>query len=351
MALFVFSVSFQAAAVEDTAPAPVYAVAGTERITQLMWIDDEQFDKQLELVHGKIPDANIGLFGPHSMMWRMQRYFTPAALGSGRALLLQISHPWVTAGIDEHSITRNDPLKRGRNTFRYLLTMMYGNRDQAMQAARDVRTIHEKIRGYMPYRAGTFGEGTEYRANEVQAMIWVHATLWETLMMTYEQSIGPVNASDKERYYQETKLFAYMFGIPEAALPKTWEDFLVYCQQMRDSGTLEASPASKELAGYLFGWHGFMLYFPLKYASLAAAANLPPDLREGYELKYGPIRQSFFRTTLWMSRVGHKVTPGFITKNPVHKEAVARLKGKRASWWTRTQINMALGQKTLVNDF
>jgi len=351
LGLFLFAASNLLHAAEDTAPPPVYAVPGTERITKLMWIDDAQFERQLEVVHGKSPDPNIGLFGPHSVMWRLNRHFTPAALGSGRALLLQIAHPWVTAAIDEHSITRTDPLKRGRNTFRYLLQMTYGTRDQAMQAARDVRVIHDRIVGHLQQQAGTFGEGTEYRANEVQAMIWVHATLWETLVMTYEQSIGPLSATDKERFYQETKLFAYLFGIPDEALPKNWDDFLVYCQQMRDSGTLEVTPATQQLADYLFGWHGVMMYFPLKYAKLAASANLPPDLREAYGLKYGPIRQSFFRTSLWMSRVGHKVTPGFITKNPVHKEAVARLKGKRASWWTRTQINMALGQKTLVNDY
>lgn len=350
-ALFLFSVSLPLLAVEDTSPGPVYAVPGTERITQLMWIDDAQFDRQLEVVHGKVPDPSIGVFGPHSMMWHMLRHVAPGALGSGRALLLQISHPWVTAGIDEHSVTRTDPLKRGRNTFKYLLQMIYGDRDQAMQAARDVRMIHEKVRGYLPYQAGSFQAGTEYRANEVQAMIWVHATLWETIVMTYEQSIGPLTPNEKERFYQETKLFAYMFGIPDQALPKNWEDFLAYCQAMRDSGTLEASPAAQELANYLFGWHGVMMYFPLKYAKLAAAANLPPDLREGYGLKYGPLRQSFFRTTLWMSRVGHKVTPGFITKNPVHQEAVARLKGKRASWWSRWRIKVALGQPSLVNDF
>lgn len=338
-----------APALTEAPAAPVQVVPGGTA-TGLQWISDEQFDRQLAVVHGKVPHPEVGMFGPQSQMWRMLRYVAPGALGSGAALTLQISHPWVTAAIDEHSITRKDPLKRGRNTFRYLLQMIYGDRDQAMQAARDVRMIHDKVSGSLPYETNSFAAGSEYRANEVQAMIWVHATLWHTIVTTFEQSIEKMTPAEKERFYQETKLFAYMFGIPDEALPRSWPEFDEYVQGMKASGTLQATPASKELFGYLFGWHGFTLYLPLKYAKLAAAANLPPDLRQQYGLKYGPVRESFFKTTLWASRVGHKFPVGFITKNPVHKEAVARLRGERASWWTRLELRLALGQPALVNN-
>ncbi|MFZ5724156.1 MAG: oxygenase MpaB family protein [Pseudomonadota bacterium] len=316
------------------------------------WVTKEQFEKQLLLVHGKVPDPNFGLFGPRSQMWRISRYLAPGLLGSGRALVLQISHPWVTAGIDEHSITRDDPLKRGRDTFRYILTMIYGDRDQALQAARDVRMIHEKIRGHLPYDAGAFVAGSEYRANELQAMIWVHATLWETLMVMYEQSIGPVSATDKEKYYQETKLFAYLFGIPESALPATWDDFVAYCEDMRRSNQLNATPASKELAGFLFGVKGVgvFLWLPMQYEKVVTAANLPEDLREAYGFGYGPMRKGLYKSTMWMSRVGHRITPGALTKSPAHKEAVARIARKKAGWYTRLQLKIAFGHSRLVND-
>lgn len=334
----------------DSAAATADPYAGSQH--QPVWVTEQQFEQQLLLVHGKVPDPKLGLFGPRSQMWRISRYLAPGLLGSGRALTLQIAHPWVTAGIDEHSITRNDPLKRGRATFRYILTMIYGDRDQALQAARDVRMIHAKIQGHLPYEAGVFVNGSEYRANEEQAMIWVHATLWETLMLMYEESVGPVSAADKEKYYQETKLFAYLFGIREEALPARWDDFLAYCEDMRNNNQLVVTPASKELANFLFGVKGVgvFLWLPMQYEKAVTAAYLPEHLREGYGFGYGPMRKGMVKSSLWLSRVGHKVTPGVLTKSPAHKEAVARIANKKAGWYTRFQLWVAFGESRLVND-
>ena len=43
-------------------------------------------------------DAGAGLFGPHSALWRVNRE-AALFLGSGRALLLQLAHPWVGTAI------------------------------------------------------------------------------------------------------------------------------------------------------------------------------------------------------------------------------------------------------------
>lgn len=312
------------------------------------WITKAQFERQLQKVHGGVPDPRHGLFGPDSMMWKMQKYIVPGAVGAGRALLLQISHPWVTAGIDEHSITRDDPLKRARNTFSYLLTMTMGSREQALEAARDVRIIHARVQGKLRERAGVFAEGSEYRASEVQAMLWVHATLWETLMLTYEQSVGRVSDADKLRFYEETKIFAYLFGIPEEALPPNWWAFLEYCENMRNSGQLVSTKASRELAGYLFGWHGVLMWAPMQYAKLTTAANMPEPLRSQYGFKYGPVRKFMYESSMVGSKVAHFVMPDFLLANPVYKEAKARVKGKRAWPFTRFQLWVAFGESSLV---
>lgn len=312
------------------------------------WVSDEQFNHQLEIVHGKIPDPKIGLFGPDSMMWRVSRYIAPGGLGAGRALLLQISHPWITVGINEHSNTRADPLKRARDTFRYVLTMVYGSRQQALQAARDVRMIHARVKGTMPFQAGFFPKGSDYAANEVQAMVWVHATLWETLMLMYEQSVGPVSDADKERYYQETKLFAYLFGIPDSALPKNWDSFLVYCDKMRSDGHLQVTPATRELADYLFGWHGFLMWLPMQYEKVVTAANLPEDMRDAYGLSWGPTHELFYKGSMATIRGVHHVLPDSLLENPVYKEAMARV-GDHWVWpFTKFELWVAFGDSHLV---
>ncbi|MDP2228982.1 MAG: oxygenase MpaB family protein [Moraxellaceae bacterium] len=346
--------SIEEAIGKRSASTPVGPVAakwktvGRDQGFEPQWVTEELFEAQLLKVHGKVLDPKLGLFGPDSMMWKMSQYIVPGGVGAGRALLLQISHPWVTAGIDEHSITRKDPLKRARNTFSYILSMTFGSREQALAAARDVRTIHGRVQGHLRQRAGTFAEGSEYRASEIQAMLWVHATLWETLMLSYEQSVGKVSDDDKLRFYEETKLFAYLFGIPEEALPSNWWAFLEYCDNMRASGQLVATPASQQLAKYLFGWHGVLIWLPMQYAKLSTAANMEEPLRSSYGFTYGPVKEFIYESSTLASRVGHKVMPDFLLENPVYKEAHARVRGKRAWPFTRFQLWLAFGESSLV---
>ncbi|MGH8491497.1 MAG: oxygenase MpaB family protein [Moraxellaceae bacterium] len=318
------------------------------------WVTQEQFEKQLKLVHKTVPDPKIGLFGPDSMMWKINSYIAPGAFGAGQALLLQISHPWITAGIDEHSVVKKKPIERGRNTFRYILTMLYGSREQALEAARDVRRIHAKVQGHMKYKAGAFGEGSEYRANEEAAMIWVHSTLWETQMKMYEEGVGKVSDIDKEQYYQESKLFAYLFGIREEALPAHWLDFVAYCDKMRAGDQLVVTKASRELADYLFGVHslGGVIIWPLMQLQITMTkANLPPRLSQGYGFSnYTWFGKSVYATSMWGSRVGHVILPDSLLGNPAYKEAKARIKGKKAGWFTRMELWMAFGNSRLTND-
>ncbi|MFZ5755940.1 MAG: oxygenase MpaB family protein [Pseudomonadota bacterium] len=312
------------------------------------WITREAFERQLEKVHGKVPDPNVGLFGPDSMMWRITRYIEPGGLATGRAILMHISHPWVTAGIDEHSKSRRNLLERGRETFMYALLMVYGSRDQALQAARDVRTLHDHVQGRMPYRAGTFAEGSEYRANEAQAMLWVHATMWESMMMAYELMNGPVSPEDKDRFYEETKLFAFLFGLPEDILPADWNAMMAYCDRMRASGQIVVTPAARELAQFLYGSHNVLMWLPMKYNKLVTTASIPPDMREAYGFKWGPVRQVVHDASIDTVKVIHVIMPNYLLENPVHREARARIRGKRAGWFTRLEIRMALGQWQLV---
>src|SRR5215211_482292 len=90
------------------------------------------------------PEA--GLFGPGSLLWRVDR---EAALffGAGRALLLQLAHPWVAAGVAEHSWTLRDPIGRFHRTFAIMFTLVFGSLDEALAAARRLHRRHAAVRG------------------------------------------------------------------------------------------------------------------------------------------------------------------------------------------------------------
>src|SRR3989440_9384676 len=58
---------------------------------------------------GRLPTmSEVGLFGPGSLTWRVNREGV-LLLGGGAALVLQVAHPLVAAGVEEHSNYREDP--------------------------------------------------------------------------------------------------------------------------------------------------------------------------------------------------------------------------------------------------
>jgi uncharacterized protein (DUF2236 family) len=313
------------------------------------WVTRDAFEQQLARVHERVLDPRLGLYGPDSMMWRIGRSHLASTLGSGRALLLQVAHPWVTQGVDHHSRTRSDPVGRARRTFTSVLSITFGSLEQALAAAARVHNVHKHIRGALDYQAGGFEGGAEYAANEVNALMWVHATLWDSAMRMFELVVEPVSAQDKERFYQETKLFALLFGIPEHALPPSWIAFVEYNERMWDSDQLAVTPAALDLAKFLF-----KPLFPglgpiMRWMEMVTAATLPPRLRSAFQLEYSDATPRQFDQTVRRMRWLQRVLPARLRYSPTYYEALARIEGRRSDVLTRAATRATLGCWRLVS--
>jgi uncharacterized protein (DUF2236 family) len=313
------------------------------------WVTTEEFEAQLQRIRRETPNPVHGLFGPDSMMWRIGRCHLASTLGSGRALLLQVAHPWVTQGVDHHSRTRTDPLGRARRTFKHVLSMTFGSLDHALSAALRVHAVHKRIRGALEYSAGGYVQGAEYRANETNALLWVHATLWDSAVRMYELVVEPLSSADKDRFYEETKLFAYLFGIPESVLPHSWSDFIAYNEQMWDSGQLSVTPAALDLTQFLFKPLAPGLGPTMRWMEMVTAATLPPRLREAFKLRYSDSTPARFDRTVQRMRRIHNALPDRFRYSPTYFEALARIEGRRSDVFTRTLTRATLGCWRLVS--
>lgn len=311
-------------------------------------ITRDSFEAQLERVAASVKDPQVGLFGPDSMMWRLSRHALFGAHGAGRALLLQIAHPWVTQGVDEHSKTRADPLGRAKRTFTTVLSIVYGNLEQATKYARAVHNVHSRIQGAMHYEAGAFGEGSQYMANEANAMLWVHATLWDTTVMMYELFRRPLSREEKDQFYEETRLFAYMFGIPDEILPPDWESFMEYNRSMWKSDQLVVTDATRELTSFLFTPLHFTLTPAMGWLKIATAATLPPRLRDDFGLVYGRKEKLLFASGRKLLSVAEPMTPGIMRNGPAYVEATRRIRGLPSTVLTRTLTRALFGRPELV---
>lgn len=311
-------------------------------------ITRDLFEAQLERAISQSKDPQTGLFGPDSMMWKLSRHALLNAHGGGRALLLQIAHPWVTQGVDQHSKTRNDPLGRAKRTFSAVLSIVYGNLEQATKFARAVHNIHSRIQGRMDYQAGAFEAGSAYQANEANAMLWVHATLWDTTVKMYELFRHPLSDSEKERFYEETKLFAYMFGIPDAILPPDWESFMEYNRDMWNSDQLVVTDETRELTQFLFDPLHFTLTPAMGWLKLVTAATMPARLRDEFGLVYGPKEKLLFASGRKLVSMAEPYTPDMLRNGPSYIEASRRIRGLPSTLLTRTLNKAIFGRPELV---
>jgi uncharacterized protein (DUF2236 family) len=104
-------------------------------------LSEDDFESGLDTVREAAAGPIKGIFGPDSLTWRVDRE-AAVFLGAGRALLLQLAHPWVAAAISEHSRTFADPIGRFHQTFNTVFTMVFGTLDQALAAARRLHRRH-----------------------------------------------------------------------------------------------------------------------------------------------------------------------------------------------------------------
>ena len=294
-------------------------------LTSLDVVTEADLERELEWVRRKAADAGAGLFGPASVMWRVDREAV-VFLGAGRALLLQLAHPWVAAAIAQHSRSLADPIGRFHRTFAYVLTMVFGTLGQALAAARALHQRHALITGALPERAGAFAAGSSYRANEVAASRWVHATLIDSALIAYQLLRPPLSNEDREHYYAESRLFAALFGIPQNALPQSWVGFADYVTEMVGSDILAVSGPARRIAAELFSGAGTGWRIPLWYRALTAR-QMPPPLRQDFGFSYGLSEHRTAERALAVLRCIQSFTPAALRYVGPYHEANARMAG------------------------
>ena len=287
-------------------------------------------------------DPAAGVFGPGSAMWRVDRE-AALFLGAGRALLLQLAHPWVAAAVAEHGRALADPIGRFHRTFAVTYTMVFGSLDQALAAARRLHRRHAAIAGALPESLGPFAAGSRYRANDVAALAWVHATLTETAVLAHDLLLPPLSAAEREEYWTDSRRFALFFGIPGHALPADWAGFAAANAAILESDLLTVGEAARRLARELFFGSRLRLRPPFWYRALTGGL-LPPRLRAGFGLRYGEAERAAAERALSRLRRLYPRLPSGLRHVGPYREACARIAGRPPGFATRLVNRFWIGQ-------
>ncbi len=293
----------------------------------------------------RVSDRNAGIFGPASLSWRINRE-SALFLGAGRAALLQLAHPWVTASLAEHSTVMDRPVARFHNTFRIVFTMIFGSLGQALAAARHLHALHTRIQGEIPEDVAQWKRGSRYEANEIGALRWVFATLVESAVLAYDCALPAISGAERDSYYAECKTLAALFGLSPASLPENWAAFAAYNRKMHASSELGVSGNARRMAHNLLGGAGSWIRPPFWFRALTIE-GLPERFRGEFDLRFGIREQR-------AASCAHRRLPGIYRRLPASlrftgpwREAQARLAHRPVGPLTRWSNRFWIGRPLL----
>lgn len=230
-------------------------------------------------------------------------------LGWSRAILLQLAHPLVAAGVYEHSSFRASPLtavKRLHHTIQSMLALTFGD-DARRGAAIDViRAIHRRVNGHLAVAVGPFAAGTPYSAEDPELLLWVHATLLDSIPMIYMRVVAPLTAADLDAYCAESASVAIDLGARDAEVPRDWAALQRYLSTTYASGRIVVSAQARELADAVLTAGQRQITIGL----------LPADIRSQYGYEWNARRQRRVDRMLRAARAVRAVLPGVIALWP-----------------------------------
>jgi uncharacterized protein (DUF2236 family) len=223
------------------------------------------------------------MFGPGSLTRRINGE-SVLLLGGGRALILQVAHPSVAAGVARFSNYRAEPWKRLYRTLDTTLAIVFGDRETSTAAAARLRRIHRRVNG-------TDDSGEPYSALDPKLLLWVHATLIDTSLTIYERYVTRLTPAELERYYEEMKTLGEAYSIPREAMPGDYAGFRDYWDSMLADG-LRVTDTTRDVADAILRPDLMPLAWPaVELVRLVTVGMLPPGLRTELDLPWGPNRE------------------------------------------------------------
>ena len=283
-------------------------------------------------VTATVPEA----LGPDSLAWK-HAGDNLQLLMAGTTLILQVAHPVVGAGVEQHSVFKTDPWGRMQRTAEWGLRLLYSGPVKAPQAGQDLRDLHRNIKG-------TDDQGRRYFALDPEAYAWVHMTTYYTMVTTQRLfAEKPFTPAEEDQLYREWLQQGRVLGIRDADMPATVEEFWHYFNNMVET-RLENTSLGRYLLEVTLSkakkppnlrwmpdaiWRYLYRSFG-NWARLSAIATMPQPLRETYGLVWDKPAEKRFRR---LQRFVRLMLPLLPLKARYAPPAVKAMTGK---WNSRT---------------
>jgi uncharacterized protein (DUF2236 family) len=204
-----------------------------------------------------------------------------------RALYLQALHPRVIRGTLQNAAEITQPVDawaRLRRTTMFIEARTFGTTAEAERAGRRVRRIHESLTGTDP-------DGTRFRVDEPELLLWVHCGEVASCADIARRSGLPFSAADLDAFVDEQRMSAELIGLDHAAAPASMAELDAYYEEIRPR--LYACEEAKQAMRLTF--HppvpdgNRVLKLGLPPVSVLAFSTLPCWARRMYGWPSGPL--------------------------------------------------------------
>ncbi|MFF3286623.1 oxygenase MpaB family protein [Streptomyces sp. NPDC003023] len=245
------------------------------------------------------------------------------------ALTMQVAHPAVGAGVDEHSVFRTDPWGRGERSLRSLQLWVYGG-EAAAEEGRRLRELHRTIRG-------TDAHGRRYHALTPAHYSWVHATGFPVYRHAARYLVRELTEAEERQLYAEWLQVGRILGIHDRDMPRTIEEFWPYYRKVL-ADELEATVVVRELVdvdqpvpppdrgprplkAVLRALWPLLLPPLARFRRFMTVGLMPPDAREAIGLPWTDTQERRLRRFARVVRAVVPVLPERLRYLPMAREA------------------------------
>ena len=272
----------------------------------------DRFEQHRDAVRARLLQSGHVRPGPESITWKINREMVMVA-GWGRAVLLQLAHPSVAAGVDHHSSFRGSLLssfRRFHSTVGAMMSLTFGDTEQMIATAARINTIHDRVRGCT--------HGSEYSAHDPDLQRWVHATLLESIPLTYELLVGPLTLEERDRYCVEASIMEPLMGMSAGWLPREWAQVDRYMREMLSNGNVVVTDSSRSLArAVLFPPQWYLAWPAFRPLQLITIGTLPPSVRDAYGFEWDAHHQRAFERWTTTLRTSLRLLPSIAREWPM----------------------------------
>jgi len=250
--------------------------------------------------------SDPGYFGPHSMMWKVNKEIT-VLFGGARALLMHAAHPLIAAGARQTSFYQRDPWKRLIRTLSLQNSVTFGTKEEADESAHRINKLHEVIKGKDEVSGGT------YDALDHEQLLWVHACLQISSIYFYEKTVKKLSENEKNNYHKENMIAAEMVLIDISKVPKTHDELKKWViKKSKENKYLIYTDVAKDVQEIISGGPVPTHIKPIwPFIAFTAFHTLPEEFKKIYNIKTTKIKQLILNLNLFLLKTTRPLLPPF----------------------------------------